>query len=35
MGHVMKHNYSSQHYPLMSVVLVPLVLSEDVARAVN
>lgn len=35
MGHVMKHNYSLQHFPSMSLVPPPLVLSEEAARAVS
>lgn len=35
MGHVMKHNYSLQHFPSTSLVPPPLVLSEEAARAVS
>lgn len=35
MGHVMKHNYSLQHFLLASLVPPPLVLGEEAARAVS
>ena len=35
MGHVMRHNYSSQNFPSMSLVPLPLVLSKDATGTVN